>query len=189
MYDCTQLAHIKHYDAEPLSVFAQSSLMGKSFENAFEEALSVDSPPGVGAKLVRHVQARLAERTTYRATSNSPRVHQRAKPLDTEQDFEALSNILHAVDEARRAFNSRARQLKIAFRIMMCVRQWMITHGYRSADPAASQTSSGRAGHAETVLQLLLRIVKGEVGRDIRWLGMMIKCVGFHGESLGITER
>ncbi|EIN14575.1 hypothetical protein PUNSTDRAFT_49319 [Punctularia strigosozonata HHB-11173 SS5] len=168
-----QLAHMKHFEVEPLSFFALGMFEGKPLRQCIEDMLSTGVHSHTLEEMLRTLRERLSASTSREVISNSE--SRRRAEVVAMKGVEDLASLLDAVDEARRTFHTRARSFKMAFQLLLRVREWMLAHGYRSADPAASQAQANSDEHGAPVLKLLLRITKGEASRDIRWLGMMIK--------------
>jgi origin recognition complex subunit 3 len=102
-----QIAHMKHFSVEPLSLFAQT--------NPPVNTLSQPSSfPFLDALLMR---------------LNTPSNPSEAEVTDWSQ--QTLPQILAAVDKARTEFYRRARRLRIGFGLIKLAQEFMMQQGYK----------------------------------------------------------
>jgi origin recognition complex subunit 3 len=73
--------------------------------------------------------------------------------------------VLDSIDDARLGLKSRARRMRVAFKLMRTVQQFMRRQGYRSADLVQSFP------------EMMIAATKGKLGRDGKYIATMVKCV------------
>lgn len=85
-------------------------------------------------------------------------------------DWDALSpgDLLAAVDLARREYMRRAEQMRLGYQLLRLVQSFMRGYGYKPSISAVDGTE-------ESTLELMCRVMQGNVSRDIQHLGRMIR--------------
>lgn len=139
---------MKHFE-EPLTVFVHDELLGTtSTSSAFDILSQTESFDFLDALLGR-----------TRASLSSD---DRDSWLDDSPD-----TLLNAVRSARERFKTSAMRTKRVYALIGRVRTWMLVQGYKTAEGG---TTSGPSA----VLDLMIRTLRGTVGRDVKWLATMI---------------
>ena len=82
----------------------------------------------------------------------------------THWQTDDLSMLLDVVLECRDGFRSSYRRFKVGFSLIMKVREFMLKSGYKSVE------SGG-------VLEMIVKGLRGRLGKDWKYPGTMIKCV------------
>ncbi|KAG2040662.1 origin recognition complex subunit 3 N-terminus-domain-containing protein [Suillus americanus] len=109
-----QLAHMKHFE-EPLSVLAPAQALGRS-KDAAKVLLTPDAFPFLDALFARVQQSTLIAPVEHATSWRSATV----------------DSLLSSVETARDIFRMRAKLLRVAFRLLLRVRQFMLVHGYKT---------------------------------------------------------
>ncbi|KAG2347282.1 hypothetical protein BDR05DRAFT_981335 [Suillus weaverae] len=109
-----QLAHMKHFE-EPLSVLAPAQALGRS-KDAAKVLLTPDAFPFLDALFAR----------VHESTLITPVEHA------TSWRSATVDSLLSSVETARDAFRMRAKLLRVAFRLLLRVRQFMLVHGHKT---------------------------------------------------------
>ena len=146
---------MKHFE-EPLTVFAHDELLGTSSVN--EAAAFLSDPSSfafLDALLVRTRAANLAPSA--------------AGSRDAWLD-RSVSSLLDAVRRSREQFAAEAVRMRRAYGCIRLVQTWMIAQGYKTAEAAP-----GNGGSA--ALDIMIKTVKGTVGRDAKYLATMVSYV------------
>lgn len=148
---------MKHFE-EPLTVFAHDELLGTSSVNEAAASLSDSSSFAfLDALLVRTRAANL--------------VPSAAGNRDAWLD-RSVSSLLDAVRRSRERFAAEATRMRRAYGCIRLVQTWMVEQGYRTAEAA-----QGNGGSAAS--DIMIKTVKGTVGRDAKYLTTMVSCVPF----------
>jgi hypothetical protein len=79
-----------------------------------------------------------------------------------------VAGFSQSVSSARRSFADKARGLRHAFRAAQTVQAWMAKQGYHGIDAAAA------AKDLHPRLTMMKKTMNSVLGRDIKYLGMMI---------------
>ena len=136
-----QIAHLKHIE-EPLTLFVQNSLLGcSSIEIAYQKLQDLSSEPFLDA---------------LRARIDSPSAD--------------LAEILFAVDEARANFTAAAERMRLAYKTLRLLQDFMSSYKYRSSPYTAE------GGTEEPRLQFMARVTQGKVAKDVQHLVRMVRC-------------
>ncbi|KAG2082079.1 origin recognition complex subunit 3 N-terminus-domain-containing protein [Suillus cothurnatus] len=109
-----QLAHMKHFE-EPLSVFVPTQALGRS-KDAERVLLTPDAFPFLDALFAR----------VHESTLIAPAEHASSWRSAT------VDSLLSSVETARDTFRMRAKLLRVAFRLLLRVRQFMLIHGHKT---------------------------------------------------------
>ncbi|GJE86321.1 origin recognition complex subunit 3 N-terminus-domain-containing protein [Phanerochaete sordida] len=134
-----QLTHLRHVE-EPFALFMHDSLLGcASAEEAYE-------------KLQDNSAAAFADALQERFDS----------PSDDPAD------VLAAVDEARVDLAAAAEQMRLAYRVLRLLQDFMSSYGYRPS-PFTNED-----GTEEPRLSFMARVVEGKVSRDVQHLVRMV---------------
>ncbi|KAG1886783.1 origin recognition complex subunit 3 N-terminus-domain-containing protein [Suillus subluteus] len=144
-----QLAHMKHFE-EPLSVLAPAQALGRS-KDAAKVLLTPDAFPFLDVLFAR-VQA---------STLIAPVEHA------TSWRNATVDSLLSSVETARDTFRMRAKLLRVAFRLLLRVRQFMLVHGHKTAQGD------------QTVPDLMCLALRGRLGSVYGHLCSVVKCVNF----------
>ncbi|OAX35042.1 hypothetical protein K503DRAFT_697611, partial [Rhizopogon vinicolor AM-OR11-026] len=129
-----QLAHMKHFE-EPLSVLAPAEPFGQP-KDAAKVLLTPDAFPFLDAVFARvHESALIApvEHATRWRTAT-------------------VDSLLSSVDAARDTFRMRTKLLRIAFQLVLHIRQFMLAQGYKAAQGE------------QTVPELMCLALRGRLG-------------------------
>jgi len=140
---------MKHFQ-DPLTVFVHDALLGTAQRDlAFEKLLQPESYAFLDSLVTR-----------LHSPGTVPPIDHATRWLN--QDPSAL---LESVDAARLEYKVRARRVRVGFRLLRTVQNFMLRQGYKSA---ASERS---------VPEMMIGAMKGKLGRDGNYLGTMVKCV------------
>jgi origin recognition complex subunit 3 len=148
-HDHLQLAHMKHFE-EPLSVLALAQPLGRP-EDAAKLLLTPDAFPFLDALFARVQDSALivpAEHATRWRTAT-------------------VDSLLSSVDTARNTFRMHAKLLRVAFRLVLRVRQFMLAQGYKTAQGE------------QTVPELMCMALRGRLSNVYGYLCSLVRCVGF----------
>ncbi|KAG1732132.1 origin recognition complex subunit 3 N-terminus-domain-containing protein [Suillus lakei] len=126
------LTHMKHFE-EPLSVLAPAQALGRS-EDAAKVLLTPDAFPFLNALFAR----------VHKSTLIVPVEHA------TSWRSATVDSLLSLTETARDSFRMRAKLLRVAFRLVLRVRQFMLAHGYKAGD--------------QTVPDLMCLALRGRLG-------------------------
>ncbi|KAG1803874.1 origin recognition complex subunit 3 N-terminus-domain-containing protein [Suillus plorans] len=108
-----QLAHMKHFE-EPLSVLVPAQALGRS-KDASRLLLTPDAFPFLDALFAR----------VHRSALIAPVEHA------TSWRDATVDLLLSSVETARDTFRMRAKLLRVAFRLVLLVRRFMLVHGHK----------------------------------------------------------
>ena len=142
-----QLAHLKHFD-EPLIIFVQDERLDTS---SVELAIRKLSDPEAAAFLVSLFSWAFAPQELASNEDGWP--------------VNDVAGLLASITEARADFRSRLSRLKLAFGVMRRVQKVMLDLGYRGA------------GSDKTPLEMMSASLRGGLGREGKYLGMMTRSV------------
>ncbi|KAG1819051.1 origin recognition complex subunit 3 N-terminus-domain-containing protein [Suillus subaureus] len=109
-----QLAHMKHFE-EPLSVLAPTHALERS-NDAAKLLLTPDAFPFLDALFARVQESTLIAPVEHATSWRSATV----------------DSLLSSVETARDTFRMRAKLLRVAFRLLLLVRQLMLVHGHKT---------------------------------------------------------
>ena len=88
------------------------------------------------------------------------------------------STIVSQVNRARENFYVHARNLRIGFGIMRCIQAFLEGRGYKGLQWSADPRQDG--GLCEAMIDVL----RGNVGRDVKDLGILTKSISFLSHSV-----
>ncbi|KAJ8589790.1 hypothetical protein M405DRAFT_791254 [Rhizopogon salebrosus TDB-379] len=129
-----QLAHMKHFE-EPLTLLAPVQPLGRP-KDAAKVLLTPDAFPFLDALFARvHESALIA-------------------PIEhaTRWRTATIDSLLSSVDTARDTFQMRTKLLRVAFRLVLHIRQFMLAQGYKAAQGE------------QTVPELMCLALRGRLG-------------------------
>ncbi|RDB19721.1 Origin recognition complex subunit 3 [Hypsizygus marmoreus] len=139
------ITHLKHFSSEPLTLLANStppsSLLFQPSAFKFLDSLitRMQTPPQDPASLP--------------AAEWAP---------------QSLPALVTAIDTARSDFRSRARCLRIGFRIIKLIQEFMKRQGYKGLDWNRHPGGLG-------IFDVMTDILRGTLGSDIKFLGTMVR--------------
>ncbi|KAG1740495.1 origin recognition complex subunit 3 N-terminus-domain-containing protein [Suillus paluster] len=140
-----QLAHIKHFE-EPLSVLALAESLGRS-KDAAKALLTPDAFPFLDALFAR----------VHDSTLITPVEHA------TRWRSATVESLLSLAETARDTFRMRVKLLRVAVRLVLRVRQFMLAHGYKTAQGD------------QTVPDLICLALRGRLGSVYGYLCSMVR--------------
>lgn len=140
-----QLAHMKHFE-EPLTVLAPAQVLGQP-KDAAKVLLTPDSFPFLDALFAR----------VHESTLIAPVEHA------TSWRGATVDSLLSLIETARETFRMRAKLLRVAFRLVLHVRQFMLVHGYKTV----------QGDH--TVPDLMCLALRGRLGSVYGYLCFMVR--------------
>ncbi|KAG0706584.1 origin recognition complex subunit 3 N-terminus-domain-containing protein [Suillus ampliporus] len=140
-----QLTHMKHFE-EPLSILTPAELPGQS-KDAAKMLLMPDAFPFLDALFSR----------VHESTLITPVEHATCWRSAT------VESLLSLVETARHTFRTRAKLLRVAFRLVLRVREFMLAHGYKTA----------QGDH--TVPDLMSLALRGRLGSVYGYLCSMVR--------------
>ncbi|KAG2121256.1 origin recognition complex subunit 3 N-terminus-domain-containing protein [Suillus clintonianus] len=140
-----QLAHMKHFE-EPLSVLVPAEPLGRP-KDAAKVLLTPDAFPFLDALFAR----------VHESTLIAPVEHATSWRIAT------VDSILSLVETARNGFRMHAKLLRIAFRLVLLVRQLMLAHGYKNAQGD------------QTVPDLMCLALRGRLGSVYGYLCSIVR--------------
>lgn len=79
-----------------------------------------------------------------------------------------VATVIASMDNARVAFKTRARRLRLGFGILKLIQDFMTEQGYKGL--AWDKHPDGLA-----LLEVMADVLRGTVGPDIKFLGSMIR--------------
>ncbi|KAL4067425.1 origin recognition complex subunit 3 N-terminus-domain-containing protein [Scleroderma yunnanense] len=134
-----QLIHMKHFE-EPLTVFLYDEQLGSSITGA--TVLSEPDSFGFLDSLFTRI-------------CNS-------RDVNHARDWRnaSIDSLLAAVQSARRAFRTRAKLLRVAFQVLLLIRGFMVSKGYKVD---------------ETVPELICGALRGRIQNSMKYLCTMVK--------------
>lgn len=97
---------------------------------------------------------------------NSLRMRLGFPKSDGTDKSSSIATVVKAVDKMREAFYSRARHMRVGFGIMCTIQGELRTLGYKGLEWASE-------GDGE--MDVMLDLLRGRLGRDVRQLGMIVK--------------
>lgn len=145
---------MKHFE-EPFTIMAHGAFLGTS---SMQAAIKKLEQP-LSFNFLDALLTRLWTDVTDQPTLDPIR-------LDNEES-PTIEGLLDAVSAARSLAHKQARKMRIGFQTMCLVKQFMHAQGYK--------TTTGRP--EETSLELMTRVVRGRVSKEVKYLGMMVKYV------------
>lgn len=140
---------MKHFE-EPLSVLAPAQPFGQP-KDAAKMVLTSDAFPFLDALFARVHESELiapVEHATLWRTAT-------------------VDSLLSSVDTARNTFRMRAKLLRVAFRLVLHIRQFMLEQGYKSAQGEL------------TVPDMMCMALRGRLSNAYSYLCSMVRCVSF----------
>ncbi|KAG6853066.1 hypothetical protein C0991_007136 [Blastosporella zonata] len=137
------LAHLKHFSGEPLTLLIKST---PSSEILAQPA---------SAPLVEAVLARLQSSPS---TDSS----------NLEWPNQSLPPLIAAIDDTRAFAYSRARRVRIGFRLIKLIQDFMASQGYKGLN-------WGSDTRAIAIMDVMIAALQGGLGSDIKYLGIMVK--------------
>jgi len=140
---------MKHF-VEPLSVLCHDTLLGTSRIEQTAQKLAEPSSSSF--------RDSLCARLEYSASKNS----QGGRRAFT------IPDLISSVDTARSDFRTRAHGVKVGFRLLLEVQDWMKAQGYK---PFASTPL--------TVTEMMEMTMRGQMKKEIKWIGNLVRFVGF----------
>jgi len=140
---------MKHFE-EPLSVFVPTQTLGRS-KDAEKVLLTPDAFPFLDALFAR----------VHESTLIAPAEHASSWRSAT------VDSLLSSVETARDTFRMRAKLLRVAFRLLLRVRQFMLVHGHKTVQGD------------QTVPDLMCLALRGRLGSVYGHLCSLVRCVNF----------
>lgn len=140
-----QLAHMKHFE-EPLSVLATAQVVGQP-KDAAKVLLTPDSFPFLDALFSR----------VHESTLITPVEHA------TSWRSATVDSLLSSIETARDTFRMHAKLLRVAFRLVLRVRQFMLVHGHNIVQGD------------QTVPDLMCLALRGRLGSVYGYLCSMVR--------------
>jgi len=137
---------MKHFE-EPLSVLAPAESLGLP-RDASKMLLTPDAFPFLDALFTRVHKVDSAEHATLWRTAT-------------------VDSLLSSVETARDTFRMRAKLLRVAFQVVLHVRQFMLGQGYKSAQGEL------------TVPDMMSMALRGRLANTYNYLCSMVRCVSF----------
>ncbi|KAG6907800.1 hypothetical protein DXG01_007339 [Tephrocybe rancida] len=134
------LAHLKHFSGEPLTLIVKST-----------PVYDLLSQP---ASLL------FVEALATRLQPSHP-------SSDSAPDL-SISSLIAATNAARSALYSRARRIRIGFRIIKLVQDFMRNEGYKGLNWGDNARGIG-------IVDVMISSLQGGLGSDIKYLGTMVK--------------
>lgn len=138
----------------------------KHFEEPFTVFVLDDYlDPETCQPLLRSLMTRLWSEANLEDPAEQDQVSEYLQVVDWEKP--CSEDLLTAVDGARAEFQYASEQLRLGYCVLRLVHEFMRSCGYR---PSISAT-----GKDEPLLELLSRLVRGRLARDVKHLGLMVK--------------
>ncbi|KAF8803363.1 hypothetical protein BYT27DRAFT_7226028 [Phlegmacium glaucopus] len=155
-----QLAHLKHFTSEPLTILVHSTPWNQVLSRP-ESFSFLDA---------------LATRLTIPSSDSTHAME--------SQDWrsQTLPAIIAEVNRARKSFFAHARNLRIGFRIMMCIQAFLEKQGYKGLEWSADPRKEGG------LCEAMVNVLRGKLGGDIKRLGTFTKMLK-PDELQGILEE
>lgn len=138
---------MKHFE-EPLTVLAPAHVLGQP-KDAAKVLLTPDAFPFLDALFAR----------IHESTLIAPVEHA------TSWRSATADSLLSLVETARDTFRMRAKLLRVAFRLVLHVRQFMLVHGHKTVQCD------------QTVPDLMCLALRGRLGSVYGHLCSMVRCV------------
>lgn len=148
-----QLAHLKHFE-EPFTVFVYDSLLGKGSE---PQACTLLRQPA-SFNFLDALLGRL-----WTGVADQPTLDR----IQIDQHSPSVESLLKAVSAARTDARGQAKKMRLGFQVWDVIRKLMQGEGYK--------TTTGRP--EDNGLGFMLRAVRGRLGKDVKYLGLMVKYV------------
>ncbi|KAJ3505538.1 hypothetical protein NLJ89_g7363 [Agrocybe chaxingu] len=145
-----QLVHLNHFTADPFSVLVHQSLDAGVLSQ-------MQSKP-----FLEMLKARVAL------------LSDKDDAMDID-DWSSLTtaSVLTTIDEARSKLYLRARNIRKAFGVMFRIQTVLESNGHKGIEWSLSTDNSGR------VCNVLLDILRGQLYRDVKRLGLIIKKLNY----------
>jgi origin recognition complex subunit 3 len=140
---------MKHFE-EPLSILAPAQVLRRP-EDAAKVLLTPDAFPFLDALFAR----------VHESTLIAPVEHA------TSWRSATVDSLLSSIETAHNTFRMRAKLLRVAFRLVLCVRQFMLVHGHKTVQGD------------QTVPDLMCLALRGRLGSVYGHLCSMVRCVNF----------
>jgi origin recognition complex subunit 3 len=141
---------MKHFE-EPLTLFAPVQPLGRP-KDAAKVLVTPDAFPFLDALFAR--------------------VHESALIAPIEHAIRwrtaTIDSLLSSVDTARDTFQMRAKLLRVAFRLVLHIREFMLAQGYKAAQGE------------QTVPELMCLALRGRLGNAYSNLYSIVRCVSFN---------
>ena len=96
------------------------------------------------------------------------------RAMESEEDWrsQTSSTIVTRVNRARESFYAHARNLRIGFGIMRCIQAFLERQGFKGLQWSADPRKEG-------LCEAMIDVLRGKVGGDIKYLGMLTKSIIF----------
>lgn len=88
--------------------------------------------------------------------------------IQLDEESPSIESLLGAVSSARIQARRQAQKMRIAFQTMYLVRRFMQAQGYKTTVSGPPEVNA---------LELLSRVVRGRVNKEVKYMGMVIKYV------------
>lgn len=147
---------MKHFE-QPFTVFVHDTTLGEASVNAAISKLERPESFTFLDTLLSRLWTDVADQPTLDS-------------VQLDEESPSIENLLEAISAARIQARRQAQKMRIGFQTMYLVRKFMQTQGYKTTVSGPPEANA---------LELLSRVVRGRVNKEVKYLGMVVKYVVF----------
>lgn len=152
---------MKHFE-EPLTLFVNDNLLGSSSEVDADKVLEDPYSYNFLDSLLTRIWNDASKSSITSEPSETTRIN-----IDWRSP--TVSNILDSISTARSVSRKRVQNLRIGFQTFRLVQSFIRAQGFSVSHSAGS----GK----EEAMGMMKAVARGRVGKDVRYLGLVVKCV------------